>query len=82
MAGAAAALLQVKQPALVRDVLRIVQGLTGTYVSFTSTSKAAPAGRLGDAGAGVAVALQERLSLPPGLRTLLHELGELGLLYQ
>ncbi|KAF8068410.1 GCP3 [Scenedesmus sp. PABB004] len=67
----------VKQAALVKDVLRAVQGFSGRYNSFAPgpPDPAAP-------GAGLRVAPQEELPLPAGARTLLHELGELGLMYR
>jgi hypothetical protein len=70
--------LQVKQPELVKDALRLVQGLTGKYSSLNSSLSA----DLAAARCGICVAPQEQLLLPIGMRTLLHELGELGLLYQ
>lgn len=68
---------KVKQPVLVKDILRVVQGLTGKYNCFRSAAAdpAAP-------GSGLAVSPQDQLVLPSGLRTLLHELGELGLMYK
>eukprot|EP00879_Flechtneria_rotunda_P027814 GHRR01029816.1.p1 GENE.GHRR01029816.1~~GHRR01029816.1.p1 ORF type:complete len:624 (+),score=227.32 GHRR01029816.1:846-2717(+) len=72
-------LAMVKQPVLVKDVLRVVQGLTGQYIKFNSTAAGHdPAA----AGSGVQVAGHDQLVLPVGLRTLLHELGELGVMYR
>lgn len=71
--------LQVKQLELVRDVLRVVQGLTGRYCYF---NPAAAAGNLALTGPALVVARHDRLTLQVGYRTLLHELGELGLMYR
>jgi hypothetical protein len=58
----------------VKDVLRAVQGLTGKYNTFNGAAAAA--------GCGIAVAPQEQLQIPVRWRTVLHELGELGVMYK
>jgi hypothetical protein len=66
---------QVKESVLVKDVLRAVQGLTGKYNTFNGAAAAT-------AGCGIAVVPQEQLQIPVRWRTVLHELGELGVMYK
>lgn len=69
---------QVKQPVLVKDVLRAIQGLKGTYMEYPQGPQAAnPA----DNSTGIIVVNHEVAEVPEGQRTLLHELGELGLMF-
>lgn len=68
-----------KGPVLVKDVLRAVQGLKATYMQYAAGPQAYnPAA----AGSGLQLAAQAELPLPEGLRTLMHELGELGLMFK
>lgn len=70
---------QVKQSVLVKDVLRAVQGLKGSYMHYAAGPQAAsPAA----AGSGLLLAGYTELQLPEGQRTLIHELGELGLMFK
>lgn len=70
--------MQVKQPLLVKDVLRAVQGLKGTYMHFPAGAQAAnPA----DDSAGLRLEGNDQARIPEGQRTLIHELGELGLMF-
>jgi hypothetical protein len=69
---------QVKQPLLVKDVLRAVQGLKGSYMHYPTGLQAAnPA----DASAGLKLDSNDQARIPEGQRTLIHELGELGLMF-
>lgn len=70
--------MQLTQPPLVRDVLRAVQGLKGTYMHYPATAGAA---NLSDARAGLVLASHDQAGIPEGQRTLIHELGELGLMF-
>jgi hypothetical protein len=70
----------VKQPVLVRDLLRAVQGLRGSYTSFPDAAAAQP--RLNDLASGLRLAGADQACIPEGQRTLLHEVAELGLLYR
>jgi len=71
--------VQAKGPVLVKDVLRAVQGLKATYMQYAAGPQAYnPAA----AGSGLQLAAQAELPLPEGLRTLMHELGELGLMFK
>jgi hypothetical protein len=67
---------QVKQPALVRDMLRAARGVTGVFAA------AAPSHDPSVSEAGLLLPPQSELPLLPGVRVLLHELGELGLMYR
>jgi hypothetical protein len=70
--------VQVKQPLLVKDVLRAVQGLKGSYMHFPSAPTAAnPADEL----SGLELASSDQARIPEGQRTLIHELGELGVMF-
>lgn len=70
--------VQVKQPLLVKDVLRAVQGLKGAYMHFPAGAQAAnPA----DDSAGLRLEGNDQARIPEGQRTLIHELGELGLMF-
>lgn len=60
-------------------MLRVVQGLTGRYCSFNPASAA---GNPAMTGPAVVIARHDQLKLQVGYRTLMHELGELGLLYR
>mgnify|MGYP001806842077 CR=1 FL=1 len=71
--------MQVKQPLLVKDVLRAVQGLKGAYMQYPAGPAAA---NPGDGSAGLILASQEQACIPEGQRTLIHELGELGLMFK
>jgi hypothetical protein len=70
--------VQLKQLPLVRDVLRAVQGLKGTYMHYPA---AAGATKLSDNRAGLVLASHDHYRIPEGKRTLIHELGELGLMF-
>lgn len=70
--------MQLPQPVLVRDVLRAVQGLKGTYMHYPA---AVGATKLSENRAGLVLAGHDRARIPEGQRTLIHELGELGLMF-
>lgn len=71
--------VQVKQPLLVKDVLRAVQGLKGSYMQYYPSGPAAanPADEL----SGLKLASSDQARIPEGQRTLIHELGELGVMF-
>lgn len=71
--------VQVKQPLLVKDVLRAVQGLKGSYMHYSLSGPTA--GSPADELAGLKLASSDQARIPEGQRTLIHELGELGVMF-
>lgn len=60
---------------LVRDLLRAVQGLKGSTTHFAE-------GALTGSSPGLLLAGAEQARITEGHRTLMHEMGELGVLYR